>query len=1189
MKLQSLELVGFKSFPRKTRLEFHDGITAIVGPNGCGKSNIVDAIRWVLGEQNPRMLRGERMDDAIFNGTATRKPIGFAEVTLTVSNEKGELPIAFSEVSLTRRLYRTGESHYLINKSQVRLKDIMDLTAGTGMGLTEYSLIDQKLVDTILDESTMARRELIEEAAGIAGYRRKRHLAAKKLEAVEADLARLGDIITEVERNVTILGRHMKKAKRYQYYRERQRELDLALASRKLSKLAREEREVSGRLETCEERTRELKNKVDEAMRKITGSRELTGKLEEEIRRKRLELDVSQARKSELEGDLLLARERRRLAGERLAEVAKEKAEVLGRRQSLLEERRRIEERLREAEGSLLEGEGRYREKEAAVAHLARELEGKERLAASRGKGHEEEEKAILREEARRLVLREEIGTLMKRRAEIEAFIEGESDEIEQRAIEEGGLLEEIGKLSEIVGKLQTEIEHVERENHELHVQREAFARMEREKELALYNVNARIETITSETREGECSCDAIAAIGLCAEAGKRMWALPDVLTVREGYADPLFRFFAGSRDTIVTEDLDTALSLVSSLREKGRGMVAIIPLDIARPSQAPEPGIEGARSAVSCIDCSGEFTALRDHLFGNVYLVPAHTDLAGLVSHSREGSVFVSMDGSFMVRDGILTVGPLSGKPLESLGELKARGEEIMRQLDEARRSLEDVGQGIERVKQGKSKLETTLREHSAQLQGKESQARQVSIELSSRKRQKERLAAEYEEIVSLLEEKASLLLAIEEVLSERASRLDEEREHSIGFSSDLDALRERERTERKLLADMKVEIVALTSMLREVRILYDNQYEQTMKVESELGAKESEEGTLAERISALDTTIADRECGLIAESARIEALLGGLKVDEASLLQGRRESEDEGSGVEQMRRVLDELSGEKSELLLRRQELLMTMESLRSRIDEEYGTKIDVVPADAEEDPETALLEEELADIKKKIHMIGSVNMAALEEYESEKERFDFLSSQREDLVRSKDDLEKTIRRLNRIARELFRGTFEQVKENFGKIFATLFRGGEADLQLSDENDPLESDIRIFARPHGKKEQSIELLSGGERALSAIAFLFSLYLAKSSPFCMFDEVDAPLDDANILRFTSMLQEYRGRTQFVVITHNKRTMEAADYMYGVSMEEPGVSKVVSIKLDGNGEKRSEKTEELTIVDEAIL
>jgi chromosome segregation protein len=1191
LKLQSLELVGFKSFPRKTRLEFHDGITAIVGPNGCGKSNLVDAIRWVLGEQNPRMLRGERMDDAIFNGTATRKPVGFAEVSLTVSNEKGELPLSFSEVAFTRCLYRTGESQYLVNKSQVRLKDIMDLTAGTGMGLTEYSLIDQKLVDLILDDSTTSRRELIEEAAGVAGYRRKRHLAAKKLEAVEADLSRLSDIITEVERNVTSLDRHVKKAKRYQYYRERQRHLDLNLASRKLSRLSREEREVSGRLESCEERVRQLKSEVEEATRKISTSRELTGKLEEEIKRTRIEIEASQARKNQLGGDLLLARERLRLARERLSEIAGEREEVLGRKESLLTERSRIEERLSEAEERLLVCESAYRERETAAAEVARKLEEKERLIASLRKGYDEEERASLREEAGKLVLREEIGTLLKRKAEIEYALEGESGEVEKGVTEEGSLLEEIGKLGQIVGDLQAELERVDRERRELLVRRETFAQMEREKELALYNVNARLETIGREVQEGGCSRDAQGAIRLCEQQSKRVWLLSEIFDIREGYADILCKVFKDYRDTVVTENLDTALGIASSLRESGRGTVTIVPLDIVHSGEAVLSGVEEAVPVSSLIECSGEFAALRDHLFGNVFIVPASAHMGRLVSLSNEGPDFVSADGSFMARDGVLTVGPLPERPFESLEGLKAQGDEIMRQIAEARSGLEEVGKTIDKVEQGRSELETSLRGHSSQLQGKESRAHQISLELTSRKREEERRRAEYEGIVSLLEEKGSLLLAIEETLSDRAVRLEEERELSSMLSGELHVLRELERTERRSLADLKVEVVALSSMLREAKILSDNQRDQMMKVEAELRARDSEERGLGERILALETAIRDLENGLVAESARIEGLAGNLREEEEHLLRGRKEAEDAGSGVEESRRLLDDLSGERSEMLLRRQELTMTMHSLQRQIEEEYAVSVDMLPAEAQETEELDLakLEEDLAEIKRKIHLMGSVNMAALEEYQNEKQRFDFLSTQRDDLVRSKDDLEKTIRRLNKIARELFQGTFQQVRENFTKIFLTLFRGGEADLELGDEHDPLESDIRIFARPSGKKVQSIELLSGGERALSAIAFLFSLYLAKSSPFCMFDEVDAPLDDANVLRFTSMLQEYRGKTQFVVITHNKRTMEAADYMYGVSMEEPGVSKIVSVKLDGNGEKRVEKTEELTIVDEAVL
>lgn len=1192
MKLLGLELIGFKSFPKKTSLVFHPGITVIVGPNGCGKSNFVDAMRWVLGEQNPRMLRGERMDDAIFKGTATRKPLGLAEVTITLSNEMGELPIAFSEVSLTRRLFKSGESHYMINKSQVRLKDITDLIAGTGLGLIEYSLIDQKLVDMILDDSTSSRRELIEEAAGVASYKRKRHLARKKLEAVESDLRRLGDIISEVERNVDSLGRHVKKARRYKQYRERQEELDVYLSSLKISRLSREEKEVTSRLSELEEQVLARKSVVEEGSRQIAKSRERAGKLEEEIRRRRIEIEASQARKNELDGDLRLARERLRLARERLGRIGSERDELLQKRSSLCIEKERVEERIGDVEAKLTVAEERQTRQEVKTAELNKRLEELMIHLDAMRQSMEEEYKSSLREEACKISLREEIGGLAKRKSELESILDGESDVVEGLEVEGVSLSDEIRKLTEIVNKLQAELRDTEQKYQELFVRRESYIRVEREKELEFNNVNARLEILKG-GGDGGCHTSAIDyAIEYGKEVGKPVWRVADLLVISNGYSRILQSFLREFDNSVVTEDLETALELISSLREKGIGTVSIISLETTVTEPFEPPDIEGALRASAFVECPEKFSSLKDYLFGNLMLVPANSDLRELVMRSYDGITFASTDDSFMVRRGMLTGGKDLERSTETFADLNAQGDQIMQDLTLAHAQLTEVEGEIKNIERGRSKLASALHNHSLQLQGKEARAHRVSVELETKRREHERLRSEHTAIIAMLEEKGSLLRGIEESLCERTLKLDELREARAKMEKELDALRDSEKIERGVTSDLKVDVAALSSRLREVKILRKKLCDQIDELESELRARDEEEHSLQEKIESLTAHIGDLENGLELERSRVKALTGFLNEEEEKLRIERREAEDVGASLEDMRSALEGIYQERNGYLVRKKELSMTIDALVRRIEDEYDRKIDLdgLSCTDEIGTDTEELESELADIKRKIHYMGSVNMVALEEYESAKERYDFLTAQRDDLCKSREDLEHTIRRLNRVARDLFRKTFDEVRENFTNIFSTLFRGGDAGLELSDATDLLESEIRIFARPKGKRQQSIELLSGGERALAAIAFLFSLYLVKSSPFCILDEVDAPLDDANILRFTSMLKEYSDRTQFIIITHNKRTMEAADYMYGVSMEEPGVSKVVSIKLDGNGSKKHQKTEEaIQIVDEVTV
>ena len=1198
MKLLRLELTGFKSFPKKTSLEFHEGITAIVGPNGCGKSNFVDAIRWVLGEQNPRMLRGERMDDAIFKGTATRKPLGLAEVTITLSNEDGDLPIPYSEVSLTRRLHKSGESQYLINKNQVRLKDIIDLTSGTGIGLIEYSLIDQKLVDMILDESTNNRRDLLEEAAGVAGYKRKRHLARKKLEAVQMDLSRLGDIISEVERNVGSLGRHVKKAKRYQTYRQRQRELDIELTTSKLSRLSLERDDVTQRLDHSEEQVGEQKVLVEQRSRQIADTREIAENLEEETRKRRIEIDTSQARRSELDGDQRLARERLRLSRERVSRLGSEREDLREKRASLVREKKLVEEKVSAVLAELALAEEGHGEQEKKTELLTQQLEEKKSLLSSVVRTLEEEYRESMREEARQISLGEEIGGLKKRQFDLEPLLTGETGEVERIVLEEGGLSKEIEQLTEIVSKMQAELRSTEEKRHELLVNRDTYSRKERENELALNNVNARMDALKHKDH-GQAVDRAIEyALDLGRESGIPVWKVSEILELREGHLEILNNFRLGFEDTIVTKDLDTALEMIHSLKDNQFGAVSIVPLEGILPTTDEIPEAVGAERASNFVMCNERFVSLKEYLLGNIFFVPHDTDIRDLVLLSRDGRTFVARDSSFMIRHGTLTIGKATGKQHDSIEELEVQGEELMQKLSEAHTELDSVEAVLLDIDRDKSQLEIDVQGRKNSLQGKETRAHQISVEISSRKSAEVRLRFEQNTVISLREEKEALLRTFEESIGDRSSRLEGLEKNRVDLTGELEFISESERAERGILNNLKVDVAALSSRLGEVRILDGNLGSQIEGIDGELKAKDDDETSLFEKIASLETGIGDLENGLEFEKAKIENMAADLEKMEEELRRKRRRAEEVGEGVEEMRDSLEKIYNERNDLSVRKKELDITIESLVNRIRDEYNVTLEPDRTVAEPDEKNLTkeqgnleeLEAELADIKRKIHYMGSVNMAALEEYESEKERYDFLTSQRDDLVRSKEDLEKTIRKLNRVARDLFRDTFTDVQRNFSRIFSTLFRGGEAGLELSDETDQLESDINIFARPKGKKEQAIELLSGGERALSAIAFLFSLYLVKSSPFCIFDEVDAPLDDPNIVRFTSMLKEYSSNTQFVIITHNKRTMEAADYMFGVSMEEPGISKVVSIKLNGNGRnKEGQEPERIRIVDRVVV
>jgi len=1193
VKLERLELFGFKSFADRVTIEFNPGMTAIVGPNGCGKSNISDAIRWALGEQRPTLVRGHKMEEVIFNGTRDRKPINLAEVTLRFSNEDGLLPVDYAEVQISRRVFREGESEYRLNKQLCRLKDIQDLFLGTGVGTHSYSLIQQGMVDSILSERAEERRTLFEEAAGITRYKNRRRATERKLEATTGDLLRVEDIVSEVEKTVRSLRRQVGRTERFLAYRAEEARLDLHAAAIELAALSEREAPLAEALTRL----------ADEEARLAAGLGEREAELE------RLELDLVEEREQERaareradglrrrigrreEGRIVTAETLRHHAG-RLESLDDEDeradrraAELVERRETLEADRgearsrlERIEERLRPEGGGPDDEESRVGELEAERESAAEEVEKlRERLVEARqvAARHASLEEGAAEQEA---ALSGELATLREEVSAAEQEADRAREALAASESERDGAASRLGRLREVEREAADGLERA----------RERLA----EERAAEQVVAGRLETLVAMEERLEGYGRAARSLLTEDRLDGVVGALPQLVEPSEPrFEAPLERFLESLGHALLVHDRTRARAVVDRLAGEDGGRVDLLVPDLVSftetPPELPDPaaGVVIARGGemLRWTGDSSHWARLRP-LFDRLLVV-------------SDGAAAVRCREALDERPGLAgqyVVAALDGTLIEPTGRWRTAGSDSedgllarRRRRDEAERELaarrETLGALKTEVDEAAAALADAKRRTEAagdvvaEAEGAHAEARESLAVAEETATQARRRVASIEprrlDLQAGRERAAAAVAEAEERIADLEADLKRARERADGLGRTLARLKEvrAERvTERHSIELERTEAAAaLRAVMREIE-----------HVESALRAVDAgREERARERDRIRNETVRleeERE----ASAAEIEALHGELhEVDDRvrSSVERVRTAEERRAAIEnelrERRRRHDEVVEARHEKTLARRDIEHRRTSIFEHLEEVYEGELETLledhPLEEEErDIPLETLRERLEEVRRKRANLGPVNMLAVEEHEKESERLEFLVGQRDDLVEARGQLEQAIRTINATARELFNETFAEIQARFTETFRTLFEGGHAELRLEDPDDPLESAIEIVASPRGKRVQSIGLLSGGERALTALALLFAIYQVKPSPFCILDEVDAPLDDANVSRFLKMIRHFSDRTQFVIITHNKRTMAEADHLYGITMEEPGVSTLVSVSLDG--------------------
>ena len=1167
MYFKRLEIIGFKSFRDRTILEFEPGVTAIVGPNGCGKSNISDAIRWVLGEQSAKDLRGSRMEDVIFNGTQRDDPLGLAEVSLTLSNEKRLLPIGYDEVTITRRIFRSGESEYLINHIPVRLRDVMELVMGTGMGQTSYAHMAQGKIDEILSARPEERRFLFEEASGITKYRSQKKEALRKLEQTEANLLRVSDILVELGRQIRSLERQADKARRYKEDFEKLKTLELSVAHQELQQLAEKMRLFS-------EKKISLGGEEEQLSKEREALDEKTGHLQEELRTREAHLAALQGKKIDISSRIRQDEDRIFFHKERIGELGEGK-------ERLLKEKERLEKELAQFKQHLEESEKVFqrslREMETKKTFLV-SLEGTLKEILQLLSSTEEEishgklktieiaqEHSKVKNDLNRLAAEHHTFSSREHRLLVEKEeVAREEKEVcgRQEAIEKA-----VRETKEKVGAVREEKRELEEENEALSRSLESIGAEVQTLRQTVTALASRCELLEEAKKNYEGFSQGAKAILKEVECKNPQFkkyhgVLADLLEVVPGYERAVEELLGSSVQALVVEDEETIFHGIRYLEERGLGRASFIALSSFKREH------RGGGNLLEKIKTQELYRILLSSLVGDAFIV----EDVGKIPFQENDKTAVTLKGE-LYRKGVFTGGSLLSGNLGLIG----RDKKIAALRDEIAQTEERLAHSLEKERN----LAERRKDKERLLNQKVEECHRFEVELSNQENLLEAVAGEAKKIqeeISLVdlelgEVRGELeeLIAKEAGLTERLRLLEEEDQRIQQNLSRCQSLLSEKQSEREgiviQIAEVKTELTAAMNRSEEqkkARALLESTLHEKL---ASISSKEEEEHLSTERVKQLTEEIARLEGEkqvLSQEKEILEKDLSEAETDQrkraAETLSFRQEMERYDSQAGEIQKTLHDLE-------MKEQEVQYEIRSIEERIRLTYKVELASEPRGQEEPVDLEAVRPEIERLREKLDRMGPVNLVAIEEYEELKKRNEFLTVQKEDLEKAKASLHEAIQKINRVTRELFLATFHKIQTNFQEYFRLLFGGGSAQLLLLDEQDVLESGIEILVCPPGKKLQSVSLLSGGERAMTVIALLFAIFKEKPSPFCVLDEIDAPLDESNISRFTSVLQDFLRSSQFILVTHNKRTITMADVMYGITMEKTGVSKIVSAKF----------------------
>jgi len=1179
--LKRLEMHGFKSFADKTTLEFMPGITVVIGPNGSGKSNISDSIRWVLGEQSMKSLRGAKSEDIIFAGTQNRKSLGFAEASIVIDNSDGKLPIEYNEIIVTRRIYRSGESGYFINKAPCRLKDVLELFMDTGIGKDGYSIIGQGKIDEILSNKSEERRHIFEEAAGIVKYRVRKMESEKKLEQTKLNLLRITDILAEIESKIGPLKTQSEKAKKYLDLREELKGIEIGLFLHNIETYKQKIAEIISDIDIIAEQNTGEENKLEEQKTKKENLKIELENIIQEIEKmqnigfetsnkiEKINSDINvtkQKTESNLETIERYQAEIQELQ-EKIKILEEEKTQKLSKKSNLFADKERFEKELAEKEKELEKLTGKLSEKELEIEEKKKKLndniDNKYELAANintqdinyenlqkREKTLQEEMRSCISELDSERMTKEEIAKTFQ-------VIEGNRNKI-LKELEEANKQKE--ESTQKIADYDKQINQINMECRIKESRHKFLIETEKEKEGYSKSIKAILQACENDNSLKSGMHDVLA----------------NLISVPGEYQTAIEMALGQTMQNIVTETEEVAKKLVEYLRKNNLGRASFLPITSVKGKKLEKINTKGINGVIGTasdlIKHDKKYEQIVLNLLGRTVIVEDMDSAIALAKQNSYSFRIVTLKGDIINPSGAITGGSVMTKTVNILGRKK---------------EIEDLAKQIEKLKQKEEKLQNEKAEYIKSIENVLSQAEEIERTRQEAEityaTEKQKLTAVENNVEKLETRLAKIKEEIAQIGTEKENNRKEKKnieENIVTLDNEItelnaiiEAFAEQNKDNQKYIDDLNFDItnlkISVTSFSESEASIDEIVERVNQDIENSTKSIQNKENicqTLTEENAANANKVVELEAEI--EKAKQEVGQSAEKTEE--LKNTRIAKNDElqvlEENINKQLELIDNLKDQINKIEIRKSKLEVELEQVVNKMWEEY--EITPNTAQSYEKPSNVHeVQKKVNELRNQIKALGSINIDSIEEYKQTKERYDFMSEQKLDLEESSDKLKKIIVDMTNIMKEQFAEQFKIINKNFGQIFAELFGGGKANLKLADEANILECGIDIEAQPPGKKLQNMMLLSGGEKALTAIALLFAILKINPAPFCVLDEIEAALDDVNVNRFAEYLKKFTKEIQFLVITHRKGTMEAADTVYGITMEENGISKLLSMKL----------------------
>ena len=1180
MYLKRLEMQGFKSFADKTILEFMPGITSVIGPNGSGKSNISDAIRWILGEQSMKSLRGTKTQDIIFAGTQNRKSLGFAEASLIFDNTDGTLPIEYSEVTITRKIYRSGETGYYINKVPCRLKDIVELFMDTGIGRDGYSIIGQGKIDEILSNKSEDRRHIFEEAAGIVKYRTRKEETEKKLEQTKLNLLRINDILTEIEGNLEPLQIQSDKAKKYLNLKEELKNIEVGLFiyniekyKQSLEELTKDEEimnstlnQEEGKLEKIKILKEELKDRIDEITTQIENMQNIGFESQKEIEKLNSNINVAETKIASNTENMETYKKEITELEEKIANLKEEIEQKQTKKDNLKENKEKFENELKTKEEELKKLTEKLSSKEIEIEKLKKQVEG------NTDKKYELQSEISMQTA--------NLENLEKRQKQLEQEISNNISELDRTRMKKEDIAKGFYEIENNRNKVLKSIEEIDNKKQEINSKIKEFdiqiANNTNEMRMKQSRYNFLVET--EKEKEGYIKsvkslltdCEKIK------ELGKGMHGvLANIISVPTEYETAIEMCLGASLQNIVTDTEEDAKKLVEHLRKNNLGRASFLPISSVKGKKIEN--IKGKRAGVvgiasDLISCDKKYEQIILNLLGRTVIVDNMQNAINLAKENNYSFRIITIEGDIINPSGAITGGSVTKKTVNILGR--------SREIESLEKEIKKLKEKIEKLEKDKEHYELSSEDVIEEVQSLEKQLQEIDITY----------ATEKQRVVSIDENIEQIQKRIEKLKDEKERA--EENKNTIKISKEenkklieninkqneddqkiIDEFSNANKDSQKYIDDLNFDITNL-----KISVSSFNESEVSIEEMTEMINKEIETHTR----NAENKKVQIENASL--ENSKLKEEIENTKQEIEKV---KSQVENSGENIEKLKQERIEQNEKLNKKEDEQTEQFKTIEELKAQI-----TKMEVKKTKTEEDitdvinkmweeyeltpnnagsyqkPENvALTQRKVNILRTDIKELGSVNVDSIEEYKNLKDRYDFMCEQRLDLEDTMAKLRKVIQEMTETMKKQFKEKFEVINKNFGEVFKELFGGGMAEVTLTDEENILECGIDITVQPPGKKLQNMTLLSGGEKAFTAIALLFAILKINPAPFCVLDEIEAALDDVNVYRYAEYLKKFAKETQFLIITHRKGTMEAADTVYGVTMEEKGISKLLSMKL----------------------